>query len=79
MQERAATRVFELQNELASQQAHLDRCDRALAALAIVSPPKVRTCNLHKDCDAADVKAQARDGKRAAHCHNDDCEDCFGR
>ena len=39
---------------------------------------KVRTCNMHEDCDAADAKRQARDGKRAAHCHSDDCEDCFG-
>ena len=41
--------------------------------------PKVRTCNMHEDCDAADAKRQARDGKRAAHCHSDDCEDCFGK
>ena len=41
--------------------------------------PKTRTCNMHDDCDAADLKAQARNGKRAAHCHSDDCEDCFGK
>ena len=39
----------------------------------------VKTCNMHTDCDAADVKMRAFDGKKAAHCHSDDCEDCFGK
>lgn len=36
------------------------------------------TCNMHQDCAAADVAARARDGRRAAHCWDDCCEDCFG-
>jgi hypothetical protein len=41
-------------------------------------------CNRHRDCEAADEAARAR-GKRnrygslgAEHCHDEDCEDCFG-
>lgn len=37
-----------------------------------------RTCNLHADCNAADEEARAN-GKRTAHCHDEDCEDCFGK
>lgn len=77
MHARAAERVCELRMALAKEEAHLARCNSALAAM---SPPvpKARACNMHDDCDAADAKWQVRDGKRAAHCHSDDCEDCFG-
>jgi hypothetical protein len=40
-----------------------------------------RTCNRHRDCDAADAKVRAStNGERdwADHCHDDCCEDCFG-
>ena len=36
-----------------------------------------RTCNRHDDCDAANAAAKAK-GRYADHCHDDDCEDCFG-
>ncbi len=51
-----------------------------------------RTCNRHRDCDAADreFKLQYPRGKTVnyglyqvthetpSHCISDDCEDCFG-
>lgn len=44
---------------------------------APVTTPGERTCNRHNDCDAADVRAKEA-GRRASHCHNENCEDCFG-
>lgn len=35
------------------------------------------SCNLHRDCQLANEQARAR-GKRAEHCHDEDCKDCFG-
>jgi len=40
--------------------------------------PRIRTCNRHEDCDAADSKARARGALFADHCDDDCCEDCFG-
>lgn len=40
---------------------------------------KTRSCNLHVDCDAADARARDKGRWRAKHCHDDCCEDCFGR
>lgn len=34
------------------------------------------SCNMHMDCASADLDAKAI-GKKANHCHNSDCEDCF--
>lgn len=45
-------------------------------------PPKVRSCNRHRDCDAADAARVAKGGPAYLpnfHCYDDDCEDCFGR
>lgn len=41
---------------------------------------RIQQCNMHSDCDAADERAKAR-GERfgADHCHDDDCEDCYGK
>lgn len=39
---------------------------------------KVRSCNRHSNCEQADVEAKARGTYGASHCHDDDCEDCFG-
>jgi len=51
----------------------------------IETPKRVRSCNRHSDCDAAEAAVLARNpGKTAAdisltfHCHDEDCEDCFG-
>jgi len=50
-----------------------------------LAPPLKRTCNRHFDCDEAEAKVLARnpDMKKIDigfnfHCHNDECEDCFG-
>lgn len=54
--------------------------ERAPAAAAPPKPaPGPRTCNRHKDCDAADAEVRAK-GRLlyADHCHDDTCEDCFG-
>lgn len=37
-----------------------------------------RSCNRHSDCEKADVEAKARGAYAASHCHDDECEDCFG-
>lgn len=65
-----------------------------LTALLSASPPhaagipteerteqrQFRSCNRHADCDAAEAKERA--GGRISfigfHCHDDECEDCFG-
>ncbi len=41
----------------------------------------LRSCNLHSDCDAADANwlKSGRVGQRRVHCHEADCEDCYGR
>lgn len=36
-----------------------------------------RSCNKHSDCDAADERNKAI-GQQSVHCHDDDCEECFG-
>jgi len=40
---------------------------------------QVKSCNRHSDCVAADQNSQALIGKDVYHCHDDTCEDCFGR
>lgn len=56
----------------------------AKAALIASLPPKVRSCNRHSDCDAAEQEVMTRTGKKrheissSFHCHDDECEDCFG-
>ena len=42
-------------------------------------PGAKRTCNRHKDCNTADEKARAAGRSFADHCHDDCCEDCFGK
>lgn len=51
----------------------------APAADPAADPKPLRTCNRHKDCDEAD-RAVAAKGRTlwADHCHDEDCEDCFG-
>lgn len=44
-----------------------------------VDEPQHRTCNRHDDCDATDHRQWERDGRRATHCHDEDCEECFGQ
>jgi len=48
------------------------------AVLVSVPPKPKRTCNMHEDCDAADARAVARGSLYSYHCHDDECEDCFG-
>jgi|ERR1700728_186564 len=46
--------------------------------------PKTRSCNRHFDCKEAEEKYYARYPKESRgyipnfHCHDDECEDCFG-
>lgn len=47
-----------------------------------MATPK-RTCNRHTDCDAAVLKWKAEHPQSPYtpvdfHCHDDECEDCFG-
>lgn len=40
-----------------------------------------RTCNRHDDCDAVDERFKAKSLPLPVdlHCHDEDCEDCFGK
>jgi len=39
----------------------------------------VRSCNRHADCDDAEAKARALPRPYVPdHCHDENCEDCFG-
>lgn len=40
--------------------------------------PVQRSCNRHSDCGKADAEAKAKGAFGASHCHDDECEDCFG-
>lgn len=44
--------------------------------------PKKRSCNRHDDCDAVEQEVLARNPGKTIHpdfhCHNDECEECFG-
>jgi|SRR5579859_3736937 len=55
----------------------------AIPAQPKVEAPKQRGCNRHNDCDAADAKWLAAHPEEkfvpfSFHCHDDECEDCFG-
>lgn len=41
--------------------------------------PTKRSCNIHDDCDAADARAKRQRREFASHCHDEECEDCFGK
>ena len=41
----------------------------------------VQSCNRHHDCKRAEADFYAREGRQpnlGFHCHDDECEDCFG-
>lgn len=40
---------------------------------------RARQCNMHSDCDAVDLRRYAEGRERAVHCHDEDCEDCYGK
>lgn len=48
--------------------------DKAIEHDRSKDPPKVKTCNMHTDCDKADLLSEPG---RTAHCHSSDCEECF--
>lgn len=50
---------------------------RPIVPAVPVVPPEPKKCNMHDDCDAADMRAAAR-GVGTDHCWDDCCEDCFG-
>ena len=47
-------------------------------------PARSRSCNRHSNCDKAEEEVMVRRGITRAeihtsfHCHDDECEDCFG-
>ena len=47
-------------------------------------PARRRSCNRHSNCDKAEEEVMVRRGITRAeihtsfHCHDDECEDCFG-
>jgi hypothetical protein len=54
----------------------------------VMLPPRERepltfpkSCNRHGDCDEADAIFEKRNGRKPGygfHCHNDECDECFG-
>lgn len=52
---------------------------RSQEIIAKIDDPPKESCNRHKDCEAADEAARAKDPMmNAEHCHDENCEDCFG-
>lgn len=48
-------------------------------------PKPIRSCNRHFDCEKAEAEWLERNPKKSRydihadfHCHNDECEECFG-
>lgn len=42
---------------------------------------KIRSCNRHSNCEKAEEEYRQRKGREPGfnfHCHDDECEDCFG-
>jgi hypothetical protein len=46
---------------------------------------RIRSCNRHEDCSEAEERYMKRNGiteryeiPLGFHCHDDECEDCFG-
>jgi len=52
--------------------------DKAIEHDRSKDAPKVESCNMHEDCNAADERAKARGSQQAVHCWTEDCEECFG-
>jgi hypothetical protein len=57
--------------------------------VTLTKPEQKRSCNRHRDCDAADEETKARAEEKgvspnhwarfgAEHCHDEGCSDCFG-
>lgn len=62
-------------------QAYNDLCGKQM----ISEIKSNRSCNPHSDCDKAEEEVLARkpgkfrsDISPSFHCHDDECEDCFG-
>lgn len=51
------------------------------AIVGLLNELPVRTCNRHKDCSAVDAleRQAGRTPSYNSHCHDEDCEDCFGK
>lgn len=57
--------------------------NRTTPSLPVPVPSLKRSCNRHDDCGEADKKWLANHPKELYtpvnfHCHNDECEECFG-
>lgn len=61
-----------------------DIADAQAVAVAPPAPPvKRNNCNRHSDCAEAEAKWKERNpaipfAPLSFHCHDDECEDCFG-
>lgn len=63
--------------------AKVDVFDPTSVCVCPCHTPKVkRSCNRHGDCDVAASEYREKYGKDPGvnfHCHDEDCEDCFGK
>ncbi len=55
------------------------RCLPKTESIPIPRAPIDRACNRHDDCDAADAKARKAGRSTPDHCHDENCEECFGQ
>lgn len=46
---------------------------------AAPSGERSNSCNRHEDCNKANTEARAKGMTSTDHCHDEDCEDCFGK
>lgn len=56
---------------------------RAAVAAAVAPPiPTIRTCNRHSNCAESEAEYKKKHGRNPGinfHCHDESCEDCFGK
>lgn len=60
------------------EQAHGGSITHGMAPNLQAVPPSTRSCNRHQDCDEADADTTLGHGRKADHCDELYCEDCFG-
>lgn len=69
---------FKLARKLSEIQ-HMIADMHPLPVAPVSDTPAIHSCNRHSDCKQADEKARAKGATfGASHCHDDECEDCFG-
>lgn len=58
-----------------------EQTDGQSCPIPLHQPAVVESCNRHHDCKRAEADFFAREGRQpnlGFHCHDDECEDCFG-